>query len=134
MFDRTHVHVHRPAGPSYVHVDEHRAPTDESVKLLKEFEKEAQEKVDKSVRLESNLLRGVVHAGIHHLSHDRQFDFHFELNGRRYKFSSTVPIHLDRQSRTDKLIGDISAQLAEELVSQMFKQSPEAYKVLFDER
>ncbi|QIG68162.1 hypothetical protein EVB55_227 [Rhizobium phage RHph_Y68] len=133
MFDRTHVHVHR-SEPSYVTVNETRAPTDESVRLLKEFEEKAQAKVDKSVRLESNLLKGVVHANIDRMSGDRLFDFHFDLNGKRYKFSSDIPMFLGKQERVDKLVEDISSQMAKELIDLMFKQSPEAWKVLFDER
>lgn len=55
MFNRTYIQH----GPSRVEVNEHRAPTDESVRLLREMEETARKSVIETYRVEGNHLEGV---------------------------------------------------------------------------
>lgn len=79
MFDRTieqqHIHHHEaPKGPKIVNetrtIHEHRAPTDESVKLLAEFEAKARERIAQTVRVQGAWLDCVVMVEMAHASYE----------------------------------------------------------------
>lgn len=64
-------------------VTEHRAPTDESVKLLREMEAKARDEVLSAVRLEGNGFECVVQQMEDYASNDVIWRAAFSLNGRR---------------------------------------------------
>lgn len=66
-----------------VNVTERRAPTDESVRLLKEMETAAQAKVDQSIRLDGNGFECVVQIMEDAMSDERVARAVFTVNGRR---------------------------------------------------
>jgi ABC-type methionine transport system ATPase subunit len=66
-----------------VNVTEKRAPTDESVRLLKEFEEKAEAKVIQSVAVESNAFNCVVHGMVDGMSNRRIMRAVFDLNGKK---------------------------------------------------
>jgi hypothetical protein len=66
-------------------VVEKRAPTDESVRLLKEMEAEARKKIVEAVRLESNGFKAVIHREDSYESLCTRFYINYELNGRRFQ-------------------------------------------------
>lgn len=79
MFDRTieqqHVHHHAaPKGPTVINetrtVHEHRAPTDESVRLLAEFEEKARARIAQTVRVQGAWLDCVVMVELDHAADD----------------------------------------------------------------
>lgn len=84
MFNRT-VYAPQPSKTEFVvrEVHKHRAPTDKSVELLKEFEKAAKDKIEKSVNISSNDFSCVVHQVKDFLSGETTFKAIFELNGKR---------------------------------------------------
>lgn len=59
------IHIQNPTRTTYVdrniNVSEYRAPTDKSVELLNEFQKEARNNLIRSFPLENNLFRATVH-------------------------------------------------------------------------
>lgn len=71
-------------------VHEHRAPTDESVKILREMETAAQEKVLEAIRLENSAMDGVLHVMKQPLSGDYLFKFIFSINGKKMTTDYTV--------------------------------------------
>ena len=100
MFDRINLAT-SPAYPQTVNIKEVRAPTDDSIKLLRELEEKIEKSFIESFRLPDNKLEGVVH---------KQFDVHsqsevylviYKLNGvnRTVKIQVFVPL-----SRNDLLI------------------------------
>jgi hypothetical protein len=58
MFN-TYITKEAPRYPQTITKHEHRAPTDESVRLLKEMEMKAEEKMIEAVRLENNVFKAV---------------------------------------------------------------------------
>jgi hypothetical protein len=66
-----------------VTVTEKRAPTDESVKLLREMESAAKKEVLKSIRLDGNEFKGVVHISQDFMSDQYVVVAVFDLNGKR---------------------------------------------------
>ena len=73
------------SGPSHVTVTEKRAPTDDSVKLLREMEKAILDNVLGTVRVETNELKAVVvYALLQPMCMDKVLYVRFELNGKQY--------------------------------------------------
>lgn len=86
------INVTQPAHTEYVTrtVHEHRAPTDESVKLLREMEQAAQAKIDQSIRLEGNGFECVVRTERDEINDQRVAVAVFVLNGKRMRAEARV--------------------------------------------
>lgn len=85
MFD---TYVVRAGGGSHYHnhrITEQRAPTDESVKLLREMEKAAQQNVRKTIVLPGNKFNAVIHQlRGYELDKSLMFKIEWDLNGTRH--------------------------------------------------
>lgn len=81
MFDR-HFHTTQ-RGSEFVTVHEHRAPTDESVRLLKDMEQKARDKVIQSVRVVDSPIDCVIHKHFDHLNQKAEFCAFVRINGKR---------------------------------------------------
>lgn len=83
MFDS--VHESYQVGPSSIAVSviERRAPTDESVRLLKEFEDKAREKVVESMRLTNNTIESVIHRHDDPINMQTHFCIFYKVNGQQ---------------------------------------------------
>jgi hypothetical protein len=92
-----------------VNIQEHRAPTDESVKLLNEMQEKALSNIIKSIRIDNNLLNGVV---VHHFEEicmgEHKYTCLFSLNG--------VPF------RVDLKVNPRSANSIEDMVSSFYTE------------
>ena len=64
-------------------VHEHRAPTDASVKLLREMEQAAEAKVVNAVRVGNTSFECVVHREVDNMNDQAVFRAVFKLNGKR---------------------------------------------------
>lgn len=83
MFDRYEIST----SPSDVHINvtEKRAPTDESVRLLREMEEKIQKKLLASVRVEDTKFNCVIHMQQEVSSNQFMFCAVFSLNGEKLK-------------------------------------------------
>lgn len=81
----TVIAIESPSRTQYVKQDvhEHRAPTDESVRLLKEFEEKAQDKVVQSVHVGDSAFECVIHKERDCMSDSALLRAVFSLNGRK---------------------------------------------------
>ncbi|MCK5236916.1 MAG: hypothetical protein KAR06_08020 [Deltaproteobacteria bacterium] len=89
MFDKTIVQT----GPQKVYKEthEHRAPTDESVRLLKEMEAKALKSILGQFRVETNTLKGLVTAFAPQLeTMDTVVIYQFNINGEKYEVREKV--------------------------------------------
>lgn len=77
-----------------IDVHEHRAPTDESVKLLNEMEEKARENIIASISVTDNTINGVALAYVDEVfTAGRPYIriyLKFSVNGREYSFEETV--------------------------------------------
>ena len=114
MFDRYIV----PTKTEYVTrtVHEHRAPTDESVRLLREMESKAQEQVDRSVRLETNNLKAVLHFMREPLQLDYIYCIQIDLNGERHKVEIRADSFRSKEERMDMIIEELSKAIASKVL------------------
>lgn len=102
MFDRA-VILHQPRVTEHVthtHVEK-RAPTDESVRLLKEMEEKAEAKILESIAVTGNGFEGVAHRMSDFMSGREIWRMVFSLNGKRlaaeHSFVPTDRRELGRQ-------------------------------------
>jgi hypothetical protein len=121
MFDKYSYNGRSGGGhhTSTVNVTEKRAPTDESVKLLRDLEKEALDRVDEHIKIQDNVLgdilvfRGQFHDEVH---------FKFKLNGQKYSFTvDEEEFHMAKSQGSDseywiklfydKLAGAVAGEL-----------------------
>lgn len=115
--DMTHNHYHN------VNVTEKRAPTDESVRLLKELEKAAFDKMLGSFELPSNVVRSRVAVNQDPLRWKNQFYILTEINGKKYEMRVDVDSDRDRREQIDLLYKGLSEQLAQIIMPDVFNEA-----------
>jgi hypothetical protein len=121
MFDKYTVHG---GGTSHntTTITEKRAPTDDSVKLLREMEEAAEKKMLGAIRLDTNTMSGIVVERMRQaLTADSDLLVLFDLNGKRHKHVIQMresSFLLDKRSAFEQL----AKSLAEEIVNQLVEQ------------
>lgn len=102
-----------------VEVTENRAPTDASVKLLKEMEQAADAKRIASMQMPGNLFKGVVE--IYETMHDDNVHARavFDINGNRMAAEATQPRSDDRQELLATLHEKVAAKIASTILVDM---------------
>lgn len=133
MFDQTHNHHHHhDTGPRVINqtvtVTEKRAPTDESVTLLKEMEEKALAKLISVTRLDSNELKATWH--VFRSYFDCQFNviIRFALNGIGHE----VRVSLSDVSSAEAVFIAVSTaianKIAESMTVEIFKEHGRSFK------
>lgn len=119
--------IHAPRSPGTVVKHEHRAPTDESVRLLSEMEVAAQQKVDRALRLEGNGFNGLVR--FYRMAADQTItaDCVFDLNGQRIKIEEAIDAYEQQEAKMDgrdalfdKLRDAVAKRLAHDIIAPSF--------------
>ncbi len=98
-------------------VHEHRAPTDQSIALVREFEKEAENKVLYGIKGSDNSFQ--FRAMVFREIFDEKIMLDFSLNGRKHKF--TIPTER-RSSAKDNLL-KIRDAIAKEIANTICIES-----------
>lgn len=116
MFDIYEHHEHSHT----VHktIEEKRAPTDESVKLLREMEKKARDEVIKSVSVAGNDFKCVVHFMYDALSDADRFRTIYEVNGKKRSVNTECFRYLN-ESTSEKMVSQIITDVANDLSIQI---------------
>jgi hypothetical protein len=108
------------AAPSTVHHHEHRAPTDESVRLLREMEAKADERMIERLVL-NNTVKGTVIRRKSCSTFEDEVLLVFELNGERFQ---TKPVRvlpnytLNKSEWASELVRTVAEAVAVSLISQ----------------
>lgn len=114
MFDRINL------GPRSmdvsVHQTEQRAPTDESVRLLKEFEDKARDKVVESLRLTNNTVEAVIHRFDDPMDQTTKFFIYYKINGEKREVRCSVD---DYKSEVRDRLDAIWTAVAEDMTRFM---------------
>jgi hypothetical protein len=95
-------------------IHEHRAPTDESVKLLREMEAKARKQVLDSIRLGDTAFECVVHVTRDTMSGDTSLMAIFSLNGKKF----TVE-HREWRPDTKLLVEGLRAAMANKIATEI---------------
>lgn len=118
-------------GPRYVEVTENRASTDESVRLLKELEREAEKKIIEAVRVENSIIDCVVHSHNDMFSGDSNFTAIASINGKKIvaRFTHQEIFSMNLLDRKDKIFTGIRDALAKEIANKLlFDSLPNLFK------
>lgn len=94
MFDRTTIQQGRTEYVPFektVNITEKRAPTDESVRLLNEFQEKARENIIKTVTIDSNIAKCVcIYYNDYTVDYRFNFQLKFILNGKEHIISGSI--------------------------------------------
>lgn len=115
MFNN-YTNIHK-GGDSYsrsdVKVTENRAPTDESIKILKEMEEKSLDKLISITRLDNNLFKATWHIFDNYLDNSFNVCCRFLLNEKEYNFKFSVCRYEYRN--TEKLVETIRSRILTEI-------------------
>lgn len=113
-----------PARTEYVtrevNVHEHRAPTDESVKLLREMEASARQEIVQAIKVEGNGFNCVVHIHQDMISDGMIARAIYDLNGRRFEDQIDVQW---RNKTPEGLISALVAKVSETIGREVLKDA-----------
>lgn len=121
MFDRTTILAPRAPSSTYVHVTEKRAPTDESVRLLKEFEEKAAAKVRSAVSVNTGLFDCVIQEEMDFPSDTLKVRAVFSLNDQ--KMEAQVQRRGYEPDDPQKLATDLRDAMATKIASHIISES-----------
>ena len=105
-----------------VSVTEQRAPTDESVRLLREMEDKAAKQVLEAMRLESNTFKGVVQKQYDAMTDDNIYRCAFELNGKRLMVDAPRQRHEELEQFLPRFRDEVARKIANEILATAFQK------------
>jgi hypothetical protein len=117
MFDRISVNHRAPSTHKHVHVTEQRAPTDDSVKLLREMEKAAEDKLISSHRIANNELSAEWCVFRVAIEQQRAVRLRIKINGVEHRIS----FDLDDEPRhaNDQVVHLVAEKIAEKFTQEI---------------
>ena len=118
MFDRTIVHQAPDHIRAEITVTEKRAPTDDSVRLLREMEAKAKAEVIKAVAINDNLFNGVIHTVFDALSYRTTVRLVYSMNGKKH----TTDYHIDDSRSLDDSIAGLIYAVARDIAIEILRK------------
>ena len=111
MFNTTRIY-NTTNHPETIDVIEHRAPTDESIKILREMEKEVLDNIISMGKIEDNMfnIKWYIYPDKH--SWDERCLCVFKLNGKEYDFEFLLP---SKYTERSQIIPEIRSRVLEKL-------------------
>ena len=129
MFGRSNlVVVNGPARTEYVarEVHEHRAPTDESVKLLREMEAKARDAVIQAVHVGDATFECVVHMRKNHIEASTTLLAIFSVNGKKLTADFTEN---DWRGDVGRLVEGLRSAMADKLSREILAPALRNFKL-----
>jgi len=108
--DQHHSHSHT--------VTEKRAPTDESVRLLREMEASAKSEVTKAIHVIDNAFNGSVYFVDDYLQMQLKCAVIFTMNGKKIETKLNLPRTLSKQDMIEKIIEAVSCDVAIQILRE----------------
>jgi len=97
-------------------VHEHRAPTDDSLKLLREMEEKVKTSILSTFNLDNNIFSGSLIQSKNDLSIGSNYIFIAKLNGKDIRVEYSNDFRYDMQTNLQKLVEKVSHTLAVEII------------------
>jgi hypothetical protein len=119
MFDRTFITESR--GPSHVTVNEHKAPTDASVKLLADLEQKVRDKVFGQVKLESNTFHCEVMRMMSPFRMGETLAITMKLNGERILMEITPDPFASEEDKLREIYKAVAKRIAAHIATSVVK-------------
>lgn len=126
MFRKPNIIINARTRTEYVDrnvtVTEKRAPTDESVRLLKEMERAAEDKIIDSIRVSDTHFECVVQSSLDVASDAFVMRAIFKLNGRRLEAEHTIQrCKASTQDRLDAAFSGLRDEVAKVISSEILR-------------
>ena len=102
-----------------VNIQERRAATDESVRILREMEKEVQQKITDSIRVQNCEIDLVVHTYPDYLNHQFLMALIYCINGKKTQVDLTFNM-LELQDK-EKVLDTIIQRLSESIACNLLQ-------------
>jgi|ERR1700749_24993 len=108
--DHNHFHSHdnsiRVNFPDTIKVHEHKAPTDESIKMLEEMHEKAFQNIIAKVRVDDNLIKGEcwLSSPMSTGMYDYRITFKFKINGQEFTIDKTIDYHVFWDTENRRLL------------------------------
>lgn len=121
MFNTTKVY-NTTNHPKTIEVNEHRAPTDESIKILREMEEKVMNNIISMGKIEDNIFNTKWYIFHDNYSWEEKCRCVFTLNGKEYKFEFYLPSKYTEKSQIiPKIKEDLLKKLSEVLMDDLFR-------------
>jgi hypothetical protein len=124
MFDKT-THIHQGSeGPrgfplaSSVTVKEFKAPTDDSVRLLKEMQEKASEALQESAPVSFNGLKAIISIWQDPMWRSWKVAINYDLNGQSLIFETKIDEFLSRDESIEKLRKDFAEHVTNHFLGE----------------
>jgi len=104
-------------------VTEHRAPTDESVRLLKEMEEKAHEKIIESVAVRDTNIECKILISDDMLSDQTRFVVIYSMNGNKQTVKVCVDKQRDIQDKYKLVLEEVANDIACNMLSEAFNKA-----------
>ena len=121
MFDRHHYHRHETTHQTTI--TENRAPTDESVRILRDMEDRAEKKVLAAVRVENTPVDMVIHKRDDFLNSDREYACIFKINGKQMRADYRARRETDRQTVAIGIRDAVAKEIANLICAQAMQEA-----------
>lgn len=122
MFNRTVLVAPTHRVTEHVHVTHKHAPTDESVRLLKEFEERAAAKVLDAVKVSNSTFECVIHSQRDFASGDIELAAIFSLNGTKMRVDHRAQDDTPPQKMATDLCTKVAGRIASEVLAPAFER------------
>jgi hypothetical protein len=126
MFDRVTIQEVGKQPVPYaktVTVHEHKAPTDESIRLYQELEQKAYDTILHRIQVNDNALNFGAIVRMPRMTTDEKIAYIFTLNGKEITGEITVKHHeaitMDQEATARKIVEDASRHIAVEILRNM---------------
>lgn len=100
---------------------EHRAPTDESIRLMREMETKAKDQVVKAVRVENSHIDTVIHTMRDTLTGDTLYAVIFKINGVQHRVDHRQSSWGNVEETIVKIRDAVAIKIANDVVSIAIK-------------
>lgn len=124
MFNKYTTVINSSPAHQHITVKEHRAPTDESVRLLREMEQSARDKVTQAIRLENSPIDCVVHVQENLMTSDRDYCVFVKVNGKRLEVRKSFAAGTSDDGIAAGLLEAISNSIACNILARAFTDLP----------
>jgi len=122
MFN-TYITRQAPAYPQKVTVNEHKAPTDDSVRIYDEMIQKAKNQIIDTYKVEDNELNGCVILSRSHKCLGCVASYKFSLNGEEYTFEEELEEFLPRDQAIKNLVEKMGHVISATLFAKYMKNN-----------
>jgi len=126
LFTTTNVHNHETieSGPSEVHIHEHRAATDDSIRLANEFRDKVKRDIVKQAIIDNNIVNAISVCYVDNPSlKSNRINTHirFKLNGEEFYFEKDLRMEVmeNNEEYLGRIYEAVSQQIALLIISKM---------------